>query len=220
MKFRFHLISLLLISFIIIRPISAQYQLNYSFLSADSGKSENYSSFQGKPLLIDTFATWCEPCKTEIIHIKEVNNQVGDQVKVLTISVSSQGRPDDDIAGIKKFRDTYQASWEFGLDINKSLTSNFNITTLPSLLLFDQNGTLVQFWEGITSVSQINKALENKFGITVVSGSSNDAQLLVNRLVSNLAFQITLGFTFLLTTFIIISNIINRKAIKVDGIEK
>jgi len=209
MRYRSLLFVIVLIASISSSPVSAQYNFNYSFIGAQTGKVISYANYQGKPLLIDAFATYCEPCKVEVLHIKEVYHQLGDKVNVLTISTDPST---DSLTKIMKFRNQFEATWTFGLDSNYTLHDKFNVTTLPSLLLFNQNGTLVKMWEDVTSVSTIYAELHNQFGMVVpVSQQRSDLTITLERLLASTPFQVTFVVTTLLVIYIIISNLVNKK---------
>lgn len=62
---------------------------NFNFTMKDHlGNNVALSSFKGKVLLIDFWATWCGPCKVEIPHFIEFQNQYGkDGLQIVGITV-------------------------------------------------------------------------------------------------------------------------------------
>src|SRR3569833_1025748 len=76
-----------------------------------SGNKISLSSYKGKPLLINFWATWCGPCKIETPWLVELQNEYGPKGFQI-IGISSEGddlKPDDkegwahDKAAIAKF---------------------------------------------------------------------------------------------------------------------
>lgn len=56
------------------------------------GQVVNAAEFKGKVLILDFWATWCPPCREEIPHFIELQNQYGEQgLQVVGISVDQQG---------------------------------------------------------------------------------------------------------------------------------
>ena len=62
---------------------------NMSFtMKNHQGMDVALSSFKGKVLLIDFWATWCGPCKVEIPHFIEFQNQYGkDGLQIVGITI-------------------------------------------------------------------------------------------------------------------------------------
>jgi thiol-disulfide isomerase/thioredoxin len=57
-------------------------------LKNHQGMDVALSSFKGKVLLIDFWATWCGPCKVEIPHFIEFQNQYGkDGLQIVGITI-------------------------------------------------------------------------------------------------------------------------------------
>jgi thiol-disulfide isomerase/thioredoxin len=52
-----------------------------------NGVDVNLASFKGKALLINFWATWCGPCRVEIPYLIEMQQEYGDKLVVLGVSV-------------------------------------------------------------------------------------------------------------------------------------
>jgi thiol-disulfide isomerase/thioredoxin len=61
-------------------------------LSDLDGKLVKFSDFRGHVLILDFWATWCMPCRIEIPHFVELQNQYGDKgLRVIGVSLDAQG---------------------------------------------------------------------------------------------------------------------------------
>lgn len=56
------------------------------------GKEIHFSDFKGKTVLVNFWATWCEPCKEEMPTLQSLEAKLGgDKFQVVTISIDWQG---------------------------------------------------------------------------------------------------------------------------------
>ncbi|MGB1898992.1 MAG: TlpA family protein disulfide reductase [Candidatus Kariarchaeum pelagius] len=113
-----NIMNLVLIFLIILLTSKANsynlYEFNYTFTSSSNSEKIEYATYQGTPLLIDIFATWCEPCKTEILHLKEIHDKTSD-ISFLSISIDFIS---DTLQKLENFKEEFEVDWEFGLDHN------------------------------------------------------------------------------------------------------
>ncbi|MBL0013554.1 MAG: thioredoxin [Flavobacterium sp.] len=79
-----------------------------------------------KPVLVDFFATWCGPCQVLGPVLKQVKDQLGDQIKIVKIDV----------------------------DKNQELASRWQVRGVPTMVLF-QNGKQLWRQSGVLSKEQI-----------------------------------------------------------------
>jgi thiol-disulfide isomerase/thioredoxin len=82
-------------------------QANLSFTLKDmNGHDVSLASYQGRPLVINFWATWCSPCRLEIPHLVELAEQYKAQgLVVLGVSI------DDDPADLRAFAPTLKMNY-------------------------------------------------------------------------------------------------------------
>ncbi len=105
-------------------------------IEGPDGSEARLSDFEGKPLLVNFWATWCAPCVVEMPTLDELAAREGGQLKVLTISEDRDGRDKIDAFFAKhKFEHL-----EPYLDPELELMAQVKGDTLPTTILYDSEG--------------------------------------------------------------------------------
>ena len=125
---------------------------------APSGESLAMTTFQGKPLVINFWATWCTPCVEEMPLIDAFfreNESKGWQVLGLAIDQPSR---------VRQFLSQFPVSYKIGLaglngtDLAKKLGND--VGGLPFTIVLDANGQLKQRKLGKLTADDIKKWAE------------------------------------------------------------
>ena len=118
-----------------------------------------FSEFRGKIVLIDCFATWCQPCIIEFDHLKEVNDKY-DSSEVVVVSVGSSG---DSVTGLRQFKKDYNMDWLVARD-TVEVFNEYNVESIPTLVILDQNGNTHYRNVGVTDASTLMNKIDELLG--------------------------------------------------------
>jgi thiol-disulfide isomerase/thioredoxin len=114
--------------------------LNLSGTTID-GQKISLQQFKGKPVLVHYWATWCEPCKVDIARIRELQEKYQRDIVVVGIAL------DEDKSALQQFLAKKPLNWPQlfepgGLD--GRLAEDLGVLTLPTMLLIDKEGIVVE----------------------------------------------------------------------------
>ncbi len=114
--------------------------LNLSGTTID-GQKISLQQFKGKPVLVHYWATWCEPCKVDIARIRELQEKYQRDIVVVGIAL------DENKAALQQFLAKKPLNWPQlfepgGLD--GRLAEDLGVLTLPTMLLIDKEGIVVE----------------------------------------------------------------------------
>jgi thiol-disulfide isomerase/thioredoxin len=138
-----------------------------------SGKEVSLSSYKGKAVLVNFWATWCGPCKLETPWLVELQKQYAPKgFEILGISAENDNLAKDDKAGWAKdkaaiARFIQQEHMQYPVLINgDSISQTYGgLEVMPTSFYVDRKGVIVATQAGITSESDmaanIQKALND-----------------------------------------------------------
>ena len=126
------------------------------------GKHHTLAELKGKVVLVDVWATWCPPCRQSLPEVAELQRAGDGRYAVLPISLDRGGWVD-----VKPF---LAQNPQLGLtaylpDGSLALEAFGEIRSIPTSLIIDRRGRLVQRWSGYSegmARRALEEALRNK----------------------------------------------------------
>lgn len=114
-------------------------------------------SNNGKPFIIDFFATWCKPCNRELKAIHEVYPDWQEETCVKLIAVSIDQA--QNINKVKPLVDEQGWEYEVLLDPNSDFRRALGIQMIPYVIIVDGKGNIVYKHNGYTDGAE-NELIE------------------------------------------------------------
>ncbi len=113
-----------------------------SFLTTD-GETSNLSNFQGEPLVVNFFASWCAPCRAELPDFETVHLANEGDVKFLGVS------HDLEEATWRGFVDETEITFETVFQPNQEIWKELEAIGLPATVFISSDGEVLELWNGV-----------------------------------------------------------------------
>jgi thiol-disulfide isomerase/thioredoxin len=107
---------------------------------------------RGKVVLVDFFASWCEPCKASFPVMQELYQKYADKgLVIIAINLDKNKSDMDD------FLKSHPASFVILRDAGNKLVSQVRIPTMPTSFLLGRDGKIHAFHRGFKGAETKNK---------------------------------------------------------------
>ena len=123
-----------------------------------TGSVMTFSSFEGKVVLIDFFATWCDPCKLYIPTLQDIRAAYSTSQLVM-ISLDTDPGTDSE-ATVKTFAEDEGISWYVFRD-TETLSTFYQITSIPTTYIFNSDLRVAYAQSSVLSYSELSSVLNS-----------------------------------------------------------
>jgi thiol-disulfide isomerase/thioredoxin len=165
MKGSRYLISALIIILISLQSVNANNEITFILTTEESTTLSDYEGY----LLVDAMATWCMPCRVEMLHLATIYDKIenNDDIDLISLSVDQDLDTLDDV---KQMKIDFEAEWDFGYDEFTLFNQTYEIYGYPTLLLLNPEKQIIKTWLGLTEADEVLKELDTH--ITGISGQT------------------------------------------------
>ena len=139
------------------QPTNPPVTLEYDFTVVDgNGKPVKLSDYVGKPIVLNFWASWCGPCKSEMPEFQQVFADMGEQVQFLMVNATAN----DTMADAKAFINQYGYTFPVVFDTQGNAMHTFGVDAFPTTFFLDKTGTVAGYAVGMLSKETLLKGID------------------------------------------------------------
>jgi len=153
-------IPFLFISFLISQNVSSNLKLTKL-----NGRTVTLSEYLKKgPVLINFWATWCSPCKKEMVYLDKFERKYKDEgLSILSISVDSQ----KSLSHVRSYIRANDYIYDVFLDPNRQVFKKLNGNLMPTNVLIDTEGKVLWRHYGYIPGDEENMDLQLRSALNI-----------------------------------------------------
>ncbi len=139
------LLGLLMVVLVLAGGAAAERAPDFSATTLEEGAEVSLADLRGDVVLLNTWATWCTPCKEEMPWLQTLNERYADQgLQVIGVSIDRKGQ--DDAVGA--YAADLGVTFPLWRDPSNRFARAFDTTGVPETLLIGRDGEVLYRWKG------------------------------------------------------------------------
>ena len=114
-----------------------------------ANETHRLNEMRGKIVVINFWATWCEPCKIEMPFFQKLYSNSQEKLQILAVNF------DEPPEQVKRFAEEYELSFPVLLDPGAAVQDLYRVRGYPTTFLLDEDGIIRFHHIGLITEEQI-----------------------------------------------------------------
>ncbi|NLW71218.1 MAG: TlpA family protein disulfide reductase [Eubacteriaceae bacterium] len=107
------------------------------------------SDFAGKPVIVNFWASWCPPCRSEMPHFEEAFSAYGGDIVFLMVNLTDGAS--ETVSSAREFIEMQAYTFPIYFDTDFSASNAYEISSIPATYFIDPSGNIAAHYLGSLS---------------------------------------------------------------------
>ncbi len=130
---------------------------DFTVLDMD-GNSVKLSDLFGKPIVLNFWASWCTPCKTEMPEFNEVYEDLGEDITFMMVNLVDGKRETKETGA--QYITEQGFSFPVYFDTEQEAAYAYGIRSIPTTIFIDKDGYIVTGAQGTIDTATLKKEID------------------------------------------------------------
>ena len=139
-------------------PVSSQKEAADFTVYDGDGAPVTLQSKRGKPVLINFWATWCAPCRSELADIDEAYKTYGDKVEFMMVNLTDGNS--ETVEGVRDYIAENGYTFPVYYDSDESAALAWGVGSIPMTVLIGPDGKYLHTQIGVMSADTIENLMQ------------------------------------------------------------
>lgn len=124
----------------------------------ENGELVMLSDFIGRPVVLNLWASWCPPCKSEMPDFEEAYQTYGNDVEFMMVNLTDGSR--ETVETAKAFIAEQSFTFPVYFDTANEAAIAYQASSIPATYFIDKNGNIIAHAVGMLDKANILKGIE------------------------------------------------------------
>lgn len=122
-------------------------------LTEPDGGTFNLLTLRGKPIILNFWATWCEPCAIEMPELQRLHEQFGDDVVVVGVNVGESP------SVVQVWLEQHGLTFRIAMDTDMEISRLYALRGQPTTYVISPEGRITAIFYGPTTMTPLIEAV-------------------------------------------------------------
>ena len=139
-------------------PNTAELAADFTVYDGE-GSEVRLSDYFGMPIVVNFWATWCGPCKSELPHFDALCAEYGDSVQFLMVNLTDGSR--ETVEGVKEFVSEAGYSFPVFFDTEFDAVIAYGVQSIPKTVFIHADGSSAAEYIGTMDEDTLRRYIES-----------------------------------------------------------
>ena len=142
-------------------PVNANLAPDFTVYDLE-GNSVSLSDFRGQPVILNFWASWCGPCKSEMPDFQAKFEEYGEQIRFLMVNLTDGSQ--ETVESAQGFVDGQGYTFPVYFDTDYSGAMAYTVSAVPATYFIDEAGNLVAYGKGALTGEPLQRGIDMLLG--------------------------------------------------------